>query len=74
MVKNSHVWREFEDAYARQEGPIPPEKAFRIFAAMWEEATRLGKIPFSDPMEGIETDVKIARILNSCLNNESAQI
>jgi len=23
---------------------------------MWEEAMRPGKIPFADPMEGIETD------------------
>lgn len=71
MVRNSHLLREFEDAYARSEGPVPSEKAFKIFAAMWEEATRLGKIPFSDPMEGIETDIKIARILNSCLNKSS---
>lgn len=66
MIKNSHILRELEDSYARSEGRIPQEKAFKIFSAMWEEAMRLGKIPFPDPLEGIEVDIKMARILNSC--------
>ena len=66
MIRNSHILREFEDSYSRREGPIPQEKAFRIFSAMWDEAMRLGKIPFPDPLEGIEVDIEMARILNSC--------
>ena len=73
MVKNSHLLRKFEDDYARSEGPIPSDKAFKLFAAMWEDAMRLGKIPFADPMEGIETDIKMARVLNSCLNKSSVR-
>lgn len=73
MIKNSHILREFEDSYARSEGPLPQEKAFKIFAALWEEATSLGKIPFPDPWVGIDVDIKMAGILNSCLKKSSVQ-
>ena len=73
MVINSNLLRDFEDSLARNEGPIPREKAFKIFSALWEEATHLGIIPLADPLEGIETDIKMARILNSCLNKSSAR-
>jgi hypothetical protein len=71
MIKNSHILREFEDSFTRSEGPISQEKAFRIFSAMWEEAMQLGKIPFPEPLEGIENDIQVARILNSCLKKSS---
>lgn len=67
MIKNAHILKEFEDSLARREGPIPPQKAFDIFSAMWKEAILMGIIPFKDPLEGIEVDIKMARILNSCL-------
>ena len=66
MIKNSHILKEFEDSLSRKEGPIPPQRAFNIFSAMWQEAMDLRIIPFKDPMEGIEVDIKMARILNSC--------
>jgi hypothetical protein len=71
MIKNGRVLRVFEDSFARSEGRIPQEKAFKIFSAMWQEAIHLGKIPFSDPLEGIEVDIKVARIINSCLKKSS---
>lgn len=67
MIKNSHILKEFEDSFARREGPIPPRKALDIFSSMWKEAMSLGIIPFKDPLAGIEIDIKVARILNSCL-------
>ena len=72
MIRNSPILKEFEDAISRQEGPIPPQKAFDIFSAMWQEAVQLGILPFEDPMAGIEIDIKTARILNSCLKSSSA--
>lgn len=71
MVKNGHILKELEDSFARSEGQIPQKKAFKIFSAMWEEAMYLGKIPFPDPLEGIEVDIKMARILNSCSKKSS---
>ncbi|GAG97925.1 unnamed protein product [marine sediment metagenome] len=41
-------------------------EALAIFEAMWKEGMTLGVIPPKDPLEGIETDIRIARILN-CL-------
>jgi hypothetical protein len=35
---------------------------------MWNEGIALGILPLSDPMEGIEVDIRLARILN-CLKN-----
>ncbi|HOW56608.1 MAG TPA: hypothetical protein PKZ12_01295 [Smithellaceae bacterium] len=67
MIKNSHILKEFEDSLANKEGKISPEKAFSIFSAMWQEAKSLGIIPFKDPLAGIEVDIKVAGILNSCL-------
>jgi hypothetical protein len=67
MIKNSHILQEFEESFARKEGCLPPDKARKIFSALWQEAVSLGKIPFPDPLEGIEVDIKMAGILNSCL-------
>ena len=43
------------------------EKSINILTALWQEAVGLGIFPPKDPWEGIETDLKVARILNSCL-------
>jgi hypothetical protein len=71
MIKNSHILRDLEDSFARNEGQIPRQKSADIFSAMWKEATHLGIIPFKDPLEGIEVDIRVARILNSCLKKSS---
>jgi hypothetical protein len=31
---------------------------------MWEEGRKLGVLPLKDPLEGIEVDIRMARILN----------
>jgi hypothetical protein len=67
MITNSKFLQQFENSYARSEGSIPREKAFKIFSALWQEAMSLGIIPFKDPLAGIEIDIKVARILNTCL-------
>jgi hypothetical protein len=67
MIRNSHILQEFEDSLARKDGQLPPQRAFDIFSAMWQEALNMGVIPFKDPLAGIETDIKMVRILNSCL-------
>ena len=42
------------------------EEALKLFEAMWQEGMDLGVLPPKDPMEGIEVDIRIARILNAC--------
>ena len=70
MIKDPKTFEEWEKEWKRKEGAIPFNKAIKIVEAMWEEAVNIGTLPLSDPLEGIETDIRIARILN-CLKNSS---
>jgi hypothetical protein len=64
MVKGGNLLAEFERAYTASEKPDYFE-GLKIFEAMWKEGLLLGVLPLKDPLEGIEVDVRIARILNS---------
>lgn len=65
MIKNPHLIRKFEDNLARSQGRPDYAKALQIFTDLWEEGRSLGVLPPKDPMDGIETNLKVARILNS---------
>lgn len=67
MKRDYSGLRAFEDALARAAGPQDHAQALKIFAGLWEEARTLGAIPPADPLDGIETKVRLARILNPCL-------
>ncbi len=71
MVKDSKILKTFENNFIRNEGRLSYDHALRLFTYMWNEAVSLGILPPEDPMEGIEVDIKIARVLNSCLKNSS---
>jgi hypothetical protein len=43
----------------------------KIFDAMWHEGVTLGILPPKEPLEGIDVDIKVAKILNSCLKKYS---
>lgn len=66
MIKNPRLIRKFEEDLARSQGSPDYEKALRIFTDLWEEGRALGVLPTRDPLDGIETDIRIARILHSC--------
>ncbi|MFA4830544.1 MAG: hypothetical protein WC855_00460 [Thermodesulfovibrionales bacterium] len=65
MVKNARLLAKFEDEQLREER-LSYAQALKIFEAMWKEAVKLGVLPLKDPLEGIETDIELARVLNSC--------
>jgi hypothetical protein len=65
MIKNSDILENFEKKRIKKE-KLTFEEALKLFEAMWEEGADLGVLPPKDPLEGIEVDIKIARILN-CL-------
>lgn len=69
MIRDFDAKRKFEDDLARREGRLDHSQALEIFTRLWEEGRELGVLPPADPMEGIETDITIARILNSCSRN-----
>jgi hypothetical protein len=62
-IKDTRLLAEFEENELRKEKPNYAN-ALRLFEAMWKEAMLLGVLPLKDPLEGIEVDIKIARILN----------
>jgi hypothetical protein len=66
MIKNAATLKKFEDEFMRTSGLLPFNRAIRHFTAMWKEAVALGAFPPKDPLEGIEVDIRIAKILNSC--------
>jgi len=68
MIKDPEYLKHFEDRLMRGEAPNY-RKASRLFEAMWREGRALGVLPPKDPMEGIETDINLARILNACSRN-----
>ena len=63
MIKNPQILNNLEKETIRKEN-ISFGKALALFEAMWKEGITLGAIPPKDPLEGIETDIRIARILN----------
>ncbi|MEK6528412.1 MAG: hypothetical protein AABZ36_06005 [Nitrospirota bacterium] len=64
MVKNTKIIEEFEREEIKKE-KSDYLKSLRIFEALWNEGKSLGVLPLKNPLEDIETDIRIARILNS---------
>lgn len=67
MLKNTHILKEMEDTIIKKEGRLPFSYSIRIFESLWKEGTKLGVLPPKKPLDGIEVDIKIAKVLNSCL-------
>ena len=63
MIKDRQLLTEFEREYIRLE-KTGYFSSLRLFEAMWNEGVWLGVLPLKDPLEGIEVDLRIARILN----------
>ena len=71
MIKNPDLLKKIEDEFIRNEGRLNHSQALKLFSGMWIEGIRLGVLPPKDPLEGIEVDINIAKVLNSCLKNSS---
>lgn len=65
MIRNPRILDNLERKVMKEE-KLSFSEALAIFEAMWKEGMTLGVIPPKDPLEGVETDIRIARILN-CL-------
>jgi hypothetical protein len=63
MIKNRKTLLTFEDKLIRESKP-DILKNFRIVDAMYDEAVALGIIPMKDPLDGLEIDMKIAKVVN----------
>ncbi len=65
MKKNNKILNSFENTYQKRSSLGYKEK-LRIYESLWKEACNLKIFPLKDPLEGIEADIRIAKILNSC--------
>ena len=66
MIRDRKILSRFEDERVKKEPQLSFREALQVFEAMWEEAVALGTLPLSQPLDGIEVDIRLARVLN-CL-------
>lgn len=64
MITDKEAFEKFENDLIRNT-PVDYLKNLAILEAMYEEAVALGVFPRPDPMEGIETVIELARVINS---------
>jgi hypothetical protein len=72
MARDVHTLRIFEDDLIRREPQRSIREALQLYEAMWKEGVTLGILPLSDPLDGIEADIELARVLN-CSKNSSPE-
>lgn len=63
MVKDRKAWEEFEDKLC-ENTKADYHANLKIFEEFLAYAKLLGKFPPQNPLEGIETDIRIARVIN----------
>lgn len=64
MIKKSQELIEFEKELVRRE-KVNIMHNFKIFEYMYREARELGILPLKDHLEGLDIDIKIAKVINS---------
>lgn len=64
MAANKERLEKFETEIIKKEKP-DFFKNLKIIEAMYQEAVSLKVIPLKDPLDGIEVDLKIAKVINS---------
>jgi hypothetical protein len=63
MIKNNG-FKKFEIEFVKKE-KVSIVKNLHMVEALYNEAVTLGIIPLKNPLEGIEVDLKIAKVVNS---------
>jgi hypothetical protein len=62
------MMRKLELDLMRKQGPDLAQN-LRVMEAMYEEAKHLGAFPLRDALDGLEVDLKIARVVNFVRND-----
>ena len=70
MIKPKEL-RDFETALLRKE-KVDFRRNLRIVEALYKEAVALGVMPPKDPLEGVDVDLRIAKVVN-CVPKTSQQ-
>jgi hypothetical protein len=63
MLKRADLVEAFEKDQMRREPP-DHRRSLRIAEALYAHALRLGALPLADPLEGIEVDIRLAKVIN----------
>ena len=63
MILDPELVRRFEIEEIRR-APADYHSGLAVFEALWEHGCRLGVLPPSDPLEGLDTVVRLAGALN----------
>ncbi len=63
MLKNPELVKNFENSLLRRTHP-DYFRNLQIFEALYQEARSLGVFPLKDPLEGIEIDIRLAKVIN----------
>jgi len=64
MIKNKKILYQFNKTYLKKRN-YSYKKSLEIFEALWQEAVNLNILPLKNPLEGIDSCLRIAKILNS---------
>jgi len=65
MIKHPEILRKFEDDLIKKQR-LSYEQSLNIVESLWAEGVALGTLPPKDLSAGIDIDIKLAGILNSC--------
>ena len=63
MIRHDE-FQKFEIEFLRN-GKLDLKNKFKILEALYKEAVALGVFPLKDSLEGLEVDIRIARVINS---------
>jgi hypothetical protein len=64
MIKNPAIVEAFQQREIAGKAADPVEN-MRIFNELYQLAIKLGKFSAADPLEGIETKIRLAKVLRS---------
>ncbi len=64
LITNPKKLQEFEKELLKKD-KVDIKQNFRIVETLYREAIALRAIPVKDPLDGLEIDIKIARVVNS---------
>lgn len=65
MIRNPEIVKKFEDDFIKKER-LSYEQSLDIVESLWAEGVALGILPLKEYSSGIDIDIRIASILNSC--------
>ena len=67
MIRHDE-FQKFEIEFLRN-GKFDLKNKFKILEALYKEAVALGVFPLRDSLEGLDVDIRIAKVVNSVSKN-----